>query len=54
MSSVFRENYPLFLPDFKEISIFGDRFSKNNQVNSWKIHPVGVQFFHSDWQTDRQ
>jgi len=45
--------YPLILSDFNETDFF-DKFSKNTQIsNLIKIHPVGGEFFHADWQTDR-
>jgi len=46
--------YPLFLSDFNETGIFSTDFQENNQTSNFmKIHPVGVEFFHADGQTDR-
>jgi hypothetical protein len=41
-------NYPLFLSDLKETSIFWADFSKNQKPNFMKIHPVAEGLFLAD------
>jgi hypothetical protein len=46
--------HTLFLSDFNETLIFGDKFSKNIEIpNFIKMRPVEAELLHADRWTDR-
>ena len=46
--------YPLWLSDFNETSIFSTVYRKNSQISNFKkIRPVGAELFCVDIRTDR-
>jgi len=42
------------LSHFNETFIFLTDFQKNNHISNFtKVHPVGIELFHANRQTDR-